>query len=74
MKDIIFGRWKYITLSPKNPKKFCFLRSKSKIFSMLTKKILNIDHTYFRCKNQAKNKYIIPHKNLKVTITYKKVD
>ena len=41
---------------------------------MLTKKILNIDHTYFRCKNQAKNKYIIPHKNLKVTITYKKVD
>merc|ERR1712082_152695 len=42
-------------------------------FFFITNKVFNIDHSLLDIKIRLRIN-IIPHKNLKVTITYKKVD
>ena len=70
MKDIIRSMGN-ILHSAQNNQKFCSPQSESKIFAQF--KYLT-STTLFRSKDQVKNKYTIPHKNLKITITYKKID
>ena len=71
MKDNYIRSMGNILHSTKNNQKIHSLWSESEFFAQF--KYLT-STTLFRSKDQVKNKYTIPHKNLKITITYKKVD
>ena len=56
-----------ITLYPKQPKNL-LTEVRERIFCTI--KLFNIDQL-FGCKSLVKNKYTIPQKDLKITISYK---
>ena len=71
MKDIIFGRWETTLHSAQNNQKIYSPQSESKIFVQFKFLPSTTPLESNLSKDLVKNKYTSPHKNLKITITYK---
>ena len=70
MNDIIFGRWETLH-SAQNNQKICSPQLESKIFVQSKYLPLTTLLESNLSKDLVKNKYTFPHKNSKITITYK---